>query len=350
MNNQEFLQKEDENYLLVSKKLEALSEIIIAKDFKKFWDAVRDLNAYIRTLDFLSKEHKILFKEQINNLCIDAKDAQQKDFEFKETQNKNKALALKKTILDLIKKAMQYDGTHSGIQQANQLLETAGEYLRNAKINPEEERIFMQKEDKDEVWEAWKAAKNKMYEKREDTKLQNFKKAKERILNLVVDFEESDPYQLLEEVKSARAYKSELLLDKSHHDELNELLNKYWDRAITKINLLRNEKQEKHKKWQNDMRAKIDYFEALILKNKEYILRIEEQIEEIKDKLTVTHSTIHQERMEMWMQEKRKKIEDINFSNIEIRSKIEDIKLKIGEEPLPMADTSLNSEEEGENQ
>ena len=30
-------------------------------------------------------------------------------------------------------------------------------------------------------------------------------------------------------------------------------------------NLLRNEKQERHKKWQNDMRAKITYFEALIL-------------------------------------------------------------------------------------
>ena len=79
------------------------------------------------------------------------------------------------------------------------------------------------------------------------------------------------------------------------------------------------------------MENKIQYLGNLIIKNTLYIQELQEQVEELQDKLPTTHSTLHQEKLEIWIVEKKQKIADIQTSNADIEFKIEDIKRKLAE-------------------
>ncbi len=329
MENQELIKTEESNITIVDNKLKDLIQFVDNKDFKKFWDAVTETNGFINNADPLARDTKNEFRTKINALCIKAKEEQQIVHALAKEENKKNSAATAEIIMNMVKEALALPITGEGIKEAIDKIEKAQQALRIGRMNDME--INMSREDKDICWAAVKEAKDEAYKRKGELKNINFKLILERVYKAEEIVRNGDPYDAMEAIKAIRNDKRDMAMDSEHYDKINKYLNDFWDIAVKKIEAKRSEKAEKHKQWRSDMENKIHYLGNLIVKNTLYIQELEVQVEELTDKLPTTHSTLHQEKLETWIAEKKQKIADIQTSNADIEFKVEDIKRKLAE-------------------
>jgi hypothetical protein len=312
----------------IDEKMALLEAMCAKKEHKQFWEEVNSINAMLNA-GSLGREQKNDARSRINILCLKVKEEQQEIFAQAKEESKRGSREKVAFIMNMLQEALASELSPDGIQTGMGMVERAQAYLRSGKIG--ELEGYMLREDKDECFEKLREAKEDILSRRAKLKEANYRNFKKELDALSLLADNGDPYSALDEIKAARSRKRELLMDSAHYDEINTSLNNSWEKAIGRINVLRDEKADKHRKWRGDMQSKITQLKGLIEKNTAYIENLENQLEDLHDKLPTTLSTIHRERMEGWILEKERKIEDVTKSNIEIQEKIIDIKSRLDE-------------------
>lgn len=94
----------------------------------------------------------------------------------------------------------------------------------------------------------------------------------------------------------------------------------------------RAEWEEKQKAWRVAMYSKTERLRATVLKQEDFIRRMKEDIEKLKDSKTTADSTVYKHKVDAWIQEKEDKIKDAEIQIESMEFQITEIRAKLDED------------------
>ena len=307
-----------------------LKEIAEKKQFGDFWAQVKEVNHLINTTLSLSKEFKNAIREQLGLICEDVKE---KQGEHKEKMAISSAIT-RHTIDAMIEEALALPVDNDGLRKSMDKLDLVLKFLKDGGVNEAGETISgndMTHEDKDFCWEKWKDARTEITLRRTEVKTKNYEKISLEIAPIAELAKDGDPYRAKDAIKEIRQAMKGLIFEDYHYEEINAFLTENWDRSMNRIGSIKQEKEEKHKKWRSDMEARVVYYQNLIEKNHGYISRLEEQMKDLLEKLTNPKTVSVHDKIEGWIQEKKLNIQEVQEINAGVEAKIKDIQAKLEE-------------------
>jgi len=307
-----------------------LKELADKKQFGDFWANVKEVNSLINKTLSLSKEFKNAIRDELGQICDDAKE---KQAEHKEKQAISSAI-MRHSLDTMISEALAFPADNDGLRKSMDKLDLVLKLLKEGGVTDSGETISgndMTHEDKDFCWEKWKDARTDITMRRAEVKANNYEKISMLIAPIAELAKEGDPYRAKDAIKEIRQAMKGLIFEDYHYEEINALLTENWDRSMNRIGSIKQEKEEKHKKWRSDMEARVVYHQNQIEKNLGYISRLEEQVKDLEEKLTNPKTVSVHEKIEGWIQEKKLNIQEVLEINASLESKIKDIQGKLEE-------------------
>ena len=129
-----------------------------------------------------------------------------------------------------------------------------------------------------------------------------------------------NPRDAFDSLKALQLQKRTLTLTPEHIADLNTR----FDEAFSNLKTRQNDQ------WKSEMGTRVKNLERAIEKDAEFITRLEEQIEDLKNKMVEAHSEIYRTKIGGWITEKENKIREVETHKAELEAKTRDIKEKSG--------------------
>ncbi len=139
-----------------------------------------------------------------------------------------------------------------------------------------------------------------------------------------------NPYEVLDEIKAARARTKGLYLNKEQAQWIRKEFDEIWEGAISRIQERKREKQRRREEWQQRQRAKIERWEARIDRLQDVVRSLEQQIDHLEDERSRARTAEYADKCWEWIRQKQYKISDIESTIRELERKISDVRRKIG--------------------
>lgn len=190
-----------------------------------------------------------------------------------------------------------------------------------------ERRLF--REDREALWKYWKETNEKIFWKRHEIQESNFLHAKDEASRALNTAYYGDPYEALEEVKEVQRSLRGVYMNRDQRHELHEILSDAWNKAISRIGEIKEEKRRKYEEWRERMEGLIERWESNIEKAEEYISRLEEQIDRLEDEEANARTDEYAERVRGWIEEKEEKISEVREQIKQWEEKIYSVKGKL---------------------
>lgn len=178
-------------------------------------------------------------------------------------------------------------------------------------------------------WEKWREVKETIYRRRKkirDSNYQQLRSEAESALNIAND---GNPHQALARVKEIQRNLNGVQISKPQRQEIEKLLNQVWEKAISRINEIREEKRRKQEEWLSRMKDHLDRWKNSIQKNEKIISELKDEIDKLTIEKRKARSYEHAGRLRRWIEEKQQKIRDIRETNNKLKEKINSVKSKI---------------------
>jgi hypothetical protein len=193
-------------------------------------------------------------------------------------------------------------------------------------------------EDHEICWRRWQEARKSYRLRLQDLRQANYEHAHRQAVaayNLACS---GDPYEAVETIKTTRAGLKGLSMAKDSAAIIQRMLDDAWQKATSRIEQNKAERQRKHEEWQrkqNEWRERqadhIERWQAEIDRGEDVIDDLRRQIDHLHDKLQDAWSDDYISNMEGWIREKEDKIRDIQLSNEERRDKIADVRRRLNQ-------------------
>jgi hypothetical protein len=177
------------------------------------------------------------------------------------------------------------------------------------------------KEDRDDLWAQWRAAKEEIRSRRKylsDLNYEHMRDVAETCLGLA----HTDPREAKKRIKDAQADMKQRPMEKDQFSNIREMLDRAWETATDTAS-------HKYEEWRQRMEGHVERWMELTEKNEEIIRRLEEQVEDCEAREATAKTDEFAERVRGWIEEKLDKIRDIRESNRELEDKIESAKKKL---------------------
>ena len=174
-----------DNTSFLNQKIDKLISLKEENNFSDFWFYVKELNTMIFALRGVPKEDRHKFKERISELCDEAKKTQD---ELKEKIAKTSHIKLDR-IRGMLDEVGALGHSPEELEKAFLKVEEANKFLREGIVKPEdgEESGDMSRGDREKAKEWVKQARDKIFDRKRETRDANFNEVKNRLGKIELD-------------------------------------------------------------------------------------------------------------------------------------------------------------------
>ena len=149
-----------------------------------------------------------------------------------------------------------------------------------------------------------------------------------------------DPYDATKAIMEMQRRLRDFKMSNEQSEEIKKTLNDLWEQANLRIKekkdhfkeenkRKRDEFQQKKQEWLNKTKSAYERFSSLVAKNKEVIEKAAEQVSQLIDERDTARSDAYKNRIQVWIDEKETKINDIKKTNDELQAKIDNMKKEL---------------------
>ncbi|MFA4880972.1 MAG: hypothetical protein WC650_05120 [Candidatus Doudnabacteria bacterium] len=318
-----------------------ISEVI--RDLKncqpnEFWDKVKDINNLFKELKPLKREDREQLWAEFQSLIDLRKNAQEKIADHSK--------ALRDHILVLISRADGKAGVAENASQfadANDELQEAMSMMKDGWhggnwIEGLASALFLSffpeakllKSDREQCFEKWHQAKETLKNRREQIYERNFDRVMSAARSAFNVANVGDPYEALDAVKSVNTELKDTEMFKPQQEEIRSYLEDVWQKAISRIEAMKDEKRRKQEEWERRQEDHIQRWSEIIERKQDQISRLEDNIRRNEDKYgeaTGDFASV----VEGWISEGEQKIRELTADIGNLERKISDVQSKLNQ-------------------
>lgn len=306
------------------------------RDYKSFFAHAKEIVELFKTLKPLKKSDRESLWSEYQQICDHVRSRQNEEWRSRQARSKSE----KEVCLRFIRNAT-YSAKgardRNEVQNARMAIDEAHSQLRDRSRN-------MLKDDTQECWEAFRAAKTALHfriKELQDVAYYEAQKAVSDARNALSY--QSNPFDALKDYKEAQARAKGLYLSKDQFRWINGEFDSIWQGIQAKIEEYKREKQRKHEEWLRRKEEKdrkhqewlnrqyenLQRWESRIDKLEDIIRRLENQISDLEDQRSNARTDDFADRCAGWINEKRNVIADMEATIRDLERKISDVKDKI---------------------
>ncbi|GDX52118.1 hypothetical protein LBMAG27_11650 [Bacteroidota bacterium] len=317
------------------------------EDIRNFHEKVKTVNNLFRGLNPLLK------KEDSGELLTRFNSASARVLQFREELNKqkqqfidSKKAVVKARITDAENKIEEhYSECISILKQVSDWLKEGKVDLKYAQtIYPEMNDIVLSVKlglnDLDELWTLWKQVREKSDVGKKNIWDVNYNLCKSELMTIEDHAKNGDPYDATKAIMEMQRRLRDFKMSNEQSEEIKKTLNDLWEQANLRIKekkdhfkeenkRKRDEFQQKKQEWLNKTKSAYERFSSLVAKNKEVIEKAAEQVSQLIDERDTARSDAYKNRIQVWIDEKETKINDIKKTNDELQAKIDNMKKEL---------------------
>lgn len=317
------------------------------EDIRNFHEKVKTVNNLFRGLNPLLK------KEDSGELLTRFNSASARVLQFREELNKqkqqfidSKKAVVKARINDAENKIEEhYSECISILKQVSDWLKEGKVDLKYAQtIYPEMNDIVLSVKlglnDLDELWTLWKQVREKSDAGKKNIWDVNYNLCKSELMTIEDHAKNGDPYDATKAIMEMQRRLRDFKMSNEQSEEIKKTLNDLWEQANLRIKekkdhfkeenkRKRDEFQQKKQEWLNKTKSAYERFSNLVAKNKEVIDKAAEQVAQLIDERDTARSDAYKNRIQVWIDEKETKINDIKKTNDELQAKIDNMKKEL---------------------
>jgi len=278
---------------------------------------VKELNNFIFSSPNLKKNQRNDFKKRIGELCVKVKTRQDESKNALGKSSEEKRLAIEK----IVNEALALEQTAAGIEESIRKMDEA-QKLWHGKKDADHGGSFdndgLTRDDRDKVRELLKKSKDEVFGRRRNLRQKNFEKIATRIKEISDKVFYKNPREAFNQIKKLRTEMRNVPLDRDHVKEIDDVINKLWNKAGEKLNERREE----------DTLKRISGLENLINKNHQFIKRLQKEIDDLKIKWADVQNDMFRNRVNEWIDEKTAKIAQVTEEIKGLQEKINFLKMQ----------------------
>ncbi len=317
------------------------------EDIRNYHEKVKTVNSLFRGLNpLLKKEDSVELLARFNAASTRAQ-------AFRDELNKQKQqfidfkMAIVKARINEaeLKIEEHYSECISILKQVSDWLKVGKVDLKYAQtIYPEMNEIVLSVKlgiaDLDELWALWKSVREKSDAGKKNIWEVNFNLCKADLIPIDDHAKNGDPYEATKAIMDMQKRLRDFKMSTEQAEEIKKTLNELWELANVRIKekkdivkeefkRKRDEFQQKKQEWLIKTKSAFDRFTNLVAKNNEVVEKAAEQVAQLIDERDTARSDAYKSRIQVWIDEKQTKINDINKTNAELQAKIDNMKKEL---------------------
>lgn len=324
--------------------LKSYHQGLFSRKYKEFWDHAKNINELFKTLKPLSKDDRERLWAKFDNVCKTTKEAQTREQEGRKNNSRWKRDLIESKIT-AAERMVKYAKSMDELNEARSIFIEAKEMMPDSwdGLGPvggftpfaAQGPLILIRQDREAVWEQWKAANDFLYERRKE-----FQRERDRVREENYTYfrsKASNAYSRVgyddKEAKSlVRGIQQELKgasMRQEHFKEIISTLDEIWEQAsknqhtaFKERERLREERRIKNAQWRATMEGHIDRWNDVLRKNEDYLSDLRRQIDKLEDMESGARSSDFADRVRGWISEKHDKINDVQRRNQELEDKI----------------------------
>jgi hypothetical protein len=338
---QQWIEQAKSNADAMEQEIESLSSShwnLFERQYREFWAHAKEISGMFKTLKPLLKEDRERLWARFSHICEETKRKQEQVRETRRIQSRQKRELIEGKIKEAYYWAKGARDTDS-LSKAKLLLNEALEWLKNGwgGFNLATELVEttlgnegrLLRKDRDACWEKWREANEAIHWRRQEMWDSNYHQLRSEAGDALNTAHHGDPHDALAKVKEIQRNLKATQMSKPQRQEIRGLLNDAWERAISKINKIREEKRRTHEEWLSRMEDHVERWTDLIEKNEGLISGLEDQIDRLEVEARYARSNEYADRVRSWIEEKYQMIRDIRETNRESEEKIRSVKSRM---------------------
>ena len=298
-----------------------------SKDFKGFWGTIKQINELAGSSRLTRRSYQEM-RDWQNEWCERAKG----EMEARERASREDSAGKRRLVETTIRQAMSMTTNAESSQdlaRANELLKQASERMKvgysagfgvSYSLTTHEGRLT--REDREHCNELWREARDGIEYRRQEIHDRNYRHFYAQASRAYNEARAGNAREAKDLVKHIQAEMKGVSMSGDQSQIIRDHLNDAWQEAVSY-------QRAKHEEWERKTRDFIDRMEALMSKNEDVIARLEGQIDHCEDLLANARGDDFASQVQGWIDEKRRKIEDIQETNREIREKIRDAESRL---------------------
>lgn len=299
------------------------------RDYKSFFAHAKEIVELFKTLRPLKKSDRESLWNEYQQICDQVRSRQNEEWRSRQARSKSEKEVCLRFIRDATYSARGARDRNE-VQNARMAIDEAHSQLRDRSRN-------MLKDDTQECWEAFRAAKTALHfriKELQDVAYYEAQKAVSDARNALSY--QSNPFDALKDYQEAQARAKGLHLSKDQFRWIKSEFDSIWQGIQAKIEEYKRERQRqyeekarKHQEWLNRQYENLQRWEDRIDKLEGIIQRLESQISDLEDQRSNARTDEFADRCAGWINEKRNVIADMEATIRELERKISDVKSKI---------------------
>ncbi|MFW6143811.1 MAG: hypothetical protein ACOC4Z_02770 [Patescibacteria group bacterium] len=319
------------NAAQIKEGLDRIEQKLNRQEIGDFWGGVSEVNTLFKTLKPLNQDDRKRLWNRLSRLCEEAKKQQERE----KRHSRQKAELVEDKIREVVF-LTRAANDHQTLNQARERLNTALDWMKkgwegfNVATEMFEEMIMLNngvllQEDREKCWEKWKSAKQAIQYKYRELCRQDYNQFKSQAYN-ILEQAASEPKEAKRRVKQTHQELSNVRLAKQQANEIYKILDQAWEKASR---ILDKQYEDREGEWLDQMRSHISRWNELLEKNRRIIADLERQIDECEEMAASAQTEEFATKVRGWIEEKYRKIQDIEQTNRELEEKIHSVNRKI---------------------
>lgn len=292
----------------------------VRRDYGAFWREAKTVQQMFQN-GRLSKSDRDLLWSRFNELRDTAR--RLKDQEARAPESRS--IQARETLLTHVREARTWiRGGSSGadMNQARLRLNQAMEILKSRSLS---------RAHHDECWHEWKEVRAELNFRRTELSQSEYEGLRSEISSIANEATYGDPYEAIRQIKSLQQRIGSAAISRDQRQWLRESLQLHWDKAQSRIEERREERERRHDEWRVRKEGALERLESLVAKNEGVIARLRPQIDDLEEKIRDAWNDEWADQAREWVREKYSKIEDIETTNASLEEKISAIRDELDE-------------------
>lgn len=346
---EKWLEQEKSNCQAIEKQLEDLSNGYRAAgvfQYREFWAHANEIGERIKTITPLPEDDRERLQEEFQRICREVKRRQAEERDSRRAESRQKREMIERKIAEARACAEAAPEDMKSLNKAQALLAEALAVLKEGspKADPAKgETALVQpepapgpigggllREDRQACWDEWRQVNDFVFGKRQVIWNRDYAEVLPKVREAVAEAAEGDSFQALDKIKEVQALLKKAQLSKTQREEIRGMLNEGWEKAIGKVNAVRDEKKRKYEEWLGRMEANVQRWTEELAKNKEMEAQLEAETAQIKEQIQTAKSRETTDALREQLAQNRQKIAALGRMNKQLEEKIDAVKAKIG--------------------
>lgn len=322
---------------LLGEAIEQLRERSLAvkeSGYREFWSKARDILEQFKTLKPLAPADRQRLWELYREVCDAVHLRQVEERHSLREESQTKRGVLEAQILEA-RGLLTADTEFEAVTRARDILVSVlGQMKSHTEAIPREgpqdghssgHPVRLLKDDREAVWTQWQEVRGMLAEIQ--LKWQNQFQA--RASALKESAENGEPAGILKKVRELQQEIFKVGLSREQRESLRGILNDAWKIAISRLQVLREERRTRHAEWKTRMQENLKRWSDQVERREKTLEHLRGQIEKLETMLETARSDDHAERVRGWISETETKLRNTEETLVGLREKIASVHAKL---------------------